>query len=58
MSQNNNDINEIVRKEIQNSLSRTFKHIIKKYGYTADVRLMIVQYTVGYMGATYELHIP
>ncbi len=44
-------------KEIQEALSALFENLLSKYGDTPETRLMIVHYTMGYMGASYGLHI-
>lgn len=49
---------ERVRKGIGKVLSKTFDRLLRECGDTAAVRLMIANYTVGYMGAAFGLHIP
>jgi hypothetical protein len=39
-------------------LVETFAQLLRKTGDTPVTRLMIANYTVGYMGATFGLHIP
>lgn len=39
-------------------LSEAFEGILKEVGDSPRVRLMIANYTIGYMGASYGLHIP
>ena len=46
------------QKEIGAWLADIFEKLLKKYGDTPETRLMIAQYTMGYMGASYGLHIP
>ena len=45
------------RKEIQDYLSNVFENILNELGDTPETRLMIVQYTFGYMGASFGLHV-
>lgn len=47
------DVNDMGRQ-----LSVIFERILKEYGNIPAVRLAIAQYTMGYMGVAYGLHIP
>jgi hypothetical protein len=59
--------NEIVTNEkvelrlkqiaIQCKLAETFEAILKAHGDTPQTRLFIAEYTMGYTGASYGLHI-
>jgi hypothetical protein len=49
---------EKTRTAIGKELSETFERLFKQYGDTGVVRIMIANYTVGYVGAAYGLHIP
>lgn len=49
---------EITQRGVQTELSRVLERVIDKYGDTNAVRLMIANYTVGYTGADFGLHIP
>ena len=46
------------RKEIQKVLSDTFAKLLKQHGSTPATRMIIAEYTIGYMGVTYGMHIP
>ena len=39
------------------SLSETFESLLQQAGNTPEVRLKIANYTLGYMGASYGLHV-
>lgn len=43
---------------IGKELSGIFERLFKEYGDTDVVRLIIANYTLGYVGATFGLHIP
>lgn len=45
--------NEAIQKE----LSEIFEKLLKEWGDTPEIRLLIVNYTFGYMGASFGLHI-
>ena len=38
--------------EIRKELSDVFEKLIEKFGYTQEIKMAIVQYTMGYMGAS------
>jgi hypothetical protein len=44
-------------KRIQNTLATVFGELLANTGNSPEVRLAIVKYTFGYMGASYGLHI-
>lgn len=44
-------------RQIEETLSKTFEKLLKQVGDTPTNRLKIAEYTLGYMGATYGLHI-
>ena len=44
--------------ELGKRLSVLYEQILYEYGNTPVVRLAIAQYTMGYMGASYGIHIP
>lgn len=43
---------------IKGRLSETFELIFEQLGDAPAIRLMIANFTIGYVGATYGLHIP
>lgn len=43
--------------KIQRELAGTFEELLKEYGDTPEIRLKIAEYTMGYMGASYGLHV-
>jgi hypothetical protein len=43
----------IIKKELLN----TFERILKEHGNTRKIRLLISNYTLGYMGASFGLHV-
>ena len=45
------------RIAIQKKLATLFQRLLEQYGDTPVVRLQIVNYTMGYMGASYGLHV-
>jgi hypothetical protein len=47
-----------VEAKIRGVLSTTFEQLLQEIGDTPTIRLMIANYTVGYMGASFGLHIP
>lgn len=51
-------LTEEQKRELRNKLAKTFEELLKTYEDTPEVRLFIVNYAVGYMGAVYGLHIP
>lgn len=46
-----------MKRALEKVLSEAFEGILKEVGDTTRVRMMVVDYTVSYMGATYGLHI-
>jgi hypothetical protein len=50
------DINE-QNRNLRAQLSNFLEDLLEKYGDTPKTRLTIVNYVVGYMGASYGLHI-
>jgi hypothetical protein len=48
---------EQAAKAIQSVLSSCFEGLLTKYGDTKYLRLKICEYTFGYMGAQYGLHV-
>ena len=44
------------RVDIQRRLAKTFERLDKEWGNESDVRLMIANYTFGYMGVSFGLH--
>jgi hypothetical protein len=46
-----------VEKAIQGRLSEAFETIFESVGDTPAIRLIIANYTIGYVGAAYGLHI-
>lgn len=42
----------------QLTLSNVFDELLTQLGETGEVRLFIANYTIGYMGASFGLHIP
>lgn len=51
--ENKRNRDEAIRK----TLSKTFESLLQQAGDTEDVRLLICNYTLGYMGASYGLHV-
>jgi hypothetical protein len=45
------------QKEIRQKLAKLFTELLATYKDTPDTRLTIVQYTMGYMGASFGLKI-
>lgn len=43
--------------EIIKELASLYEKLLKQHGDTPEVRLLIAEYTMGYMGASYGLHI-
>jgi hypothetical protein len=52
------DLTEEQQREVRNKLTKVFEEIFHEYWDTGKMRLFIVNYTMGYMGAVYGLHIP
>lgn len=48
----------ILDKDVQDKLAQMFERIIQEYGDSPELRLAIAQYTMGYMGVGFGLHIP
>ena len=46
-----------VSNRIPEILSQVFEELLKREGDTPEVRLAIVNYTFGYMGASFGLHV-
>lgn len=42
---------------ILKELSETFEHILKEYGDTRKIRLLMANYTLGYLGASFSLNV-
>jgi hypothetical protein len=49
---------EMAERAIHTELSKTFERLLETCGDTDTVRLMIAQFSVGYTGAAFGLHIP
>ena len=45
------------RREIQTKLSKLFEELLAIYKDTPETRLLIAEYTMGYMGASYGLKV-
>ena len=52
-----NEDNTARDKGIREALSKTFERLLQDAGDTPEVRLLIANYTLGYMGASYGLHV-
>ena len=48
----------IIQKKVAKTLSEMFEKLLDEHGDTPETRLAIVNYTFGYMGAAYGVHIP
>jgi hypothetical protein len=44
-------------REIRETLSKVFEELLATYKDTPETRLIIAQYTMGYMGASYGLKV-
>jgi hypothetical protein len=42
---------------IQRELSETFEHILKEYGDNRKTRLLMANYTLGYLGVSFGLNV-
>lgn len=48
---------DVLKYEIQKQLSVVFEKILKQHGNTPETRLKIADFTFGYMGVSYGLHV-
>ena len=52
-----NEDNTARDKAIREVLSKTFERLLQGTGDTPEIRLLIANFTLGYMGASYGLHV-